>query len=137
MEGGDEKEQEKKILSLLGIASEVVAAYVSNNSAPSEELSALIVDVYRTLSGVVEGDLSSSQSLHSVFPAVPIAESITEDYLVCLEDGKKMKMLKRYLRSTYNMTPMSIVKDGGCLTIILWLPSQIMHAEEALASESQ
>jgi predicted transcriptional regulator len=88
---------------LLKLASEIVAAYVSNNSVSVGELPAMIKSVHATLGGLMGtngGDMAAGQK-----PAVPVRKSITPDYLVCLEDGKRLKMLKRYLRSRYSLTP--------------------------------
>jgi len=88
---------------LLKLASEIVAAYVSNNPIPVSEVPAMIRSVHGTLGGLVsapQGEAPTAQK-----PAVPIKRSVNPDYIVCLEDGKKLKMLKRYLRSNYNMTP--------------------------------
>jgi predicted transcriptional regulator len=89
--------------SLLKLASEIVAAYVSNNPIPVGELPTMIKSVHSTLgglSGAAPGDLVTSQK-----PAIPIKKSITPEFLICLEDGKKLKMLKRYLRSRYGLSP--------------------------------
>lgn len=88
---------------VLRMTAEVVAAYVKNNTLPPGQLSEVISTVYNSLRGL-EGQNSQSQP-EPLKPAVPIRKSITPDYLVCLEDGKKLKMLKRHLRSTYHMTP--------------------------------
>jgi predicted transcriptional regulator len=88
---------------LLRMTAEVVAAYVSNNSLPTGQLADVISAVYTSLK-TLEGRGAESRA-EPLRPAVPIRKSITPDYLVCLEDGKKLKMLKRHLRSTYNMTP--------------------------------
>jgi predicted transcriptional regulator len=88
---------------LLKLASDIVAAYVSNNPVPISELPAMIKSVHATLGGLDSGGGSDSLTLHK--PAVPIKKSITPDYIVCLDDGKKLKMLKRYLRSNYNLSP--------------------------------
>src|SRR5712691_8183563 len=88
---------------LLRMTTDVVAAYVSNNNLPTAQLPDFIASIYaslRTLDHKQEGGESGALK-----PAVPIRKSITPDYLICLEDGKKLKMLKRHLRSTYNMTP--------------------------------
>jgi len=88
---------------ILRLATDVVAAYVSNNPIPVSEVPAMIKAVHSTLGGLVgvsAGELPTGQK-----PAVPIKRSVTPDYIVCLEDGKKLKMLKRYLRSNYSMTP--------------------------------
>ncbi len=88
---------------LLRMTADVVAAYVSNNMLPTAQLAEVISAVYLSLRGLDgKGGDAKGEPLK---PAVPIRKSITPDYLICLEDGKKLKMLKRHLRSTYNMTP--------------------------------
>ena len=86
----------------LRLASEIVAAYVSNNELAVEELP----DMIRTVHGVLAtlGDDIGS-ALPQQGPAVAVDESVTDEYLICLEDGKKLKMLKRYLRSRYGLSP--------------------------------
>jgi predicted transcriptional regulator len=88
---------------LLKLASDIVAAYVSNNPVPVSELPGMIKSVHATLGGI--SGTGSSEALTSQKPAVPVKRSITPDYIVCLEDGKKLKMLKRYLRSNYKLSP--------------------------------
>jgi predicted transcriptional regulator len=88
---------------LLRMTADVVAAYVSNNTLPTAQLAEVIHAVYQSLKGL-EGPVTEPAP-EPTKPAVPIRKSITPDYLICLEDGKKLKMLKRHLRSTYNMTP--------------------------------
>jgi len=88
---------------LLRMTADVVAAYVSNNTLPTAQLAEVINAVYSSLRGL-EGQVAEP-SPEPAKPAVPVRKSITPDYLICLEDGKKLKMLKRHLRSTYNMTP--------------------------------
>ena len=83
---------------------EVVSAYVSYNSLPNSELPTLIQTVHGALVGVSNGATEEAKK-ETQKPAVPIRRSIQNDYLVCLEDGKKLKMLKRYLRTRYNLTP--------------------------------
>lgn len=88
---------------LLKLASDIVAAYVSNNPIPVTEVPGMIKSVHATLGGLSTGmpsEVASSQK-----PAVPVKKSVTPEYIVCLEDGKKLKMLKRYLRSRYNLNP--------------------------------
>src|SRR5579885_3575763 len=88
---------------LLRMTADVVAAYVSNNMLPTAQLAEVINAVYLSLRGLDgRGGDAKGEPLK---PAVPIRKSITPDYLICLEDGKKLKMLKRHLRSTYNLTP--------------------------------
>lgn len=88
---------------LLKFASEIVAAYVSNNPLPVAEIPAMIKSVHATLgglSGATAGEMPTAAK-----PAVAIKKSVTPEYIICLEDGKKLKMLKRYLRSRYDLTP--------------------------------
>jgi len=94
---------EPKTEDLLKLASDIVAAYVSNNPVPVSELPAMIKSVHSTL-GALSGS-SQSEALTAQKPAVPIKKSVTPEFIICLEDGKKLKMLKRYLRSNYNLTP--------------------------------
>ncbi len=86
---------------LLGMTANIVAAYVSRNDIPSNTVPGVIDTVYASLSGL--GGASASRDVRK--PAVPIKRSVTPDYIVCLEDGKKLKMLKRYLRTTHGMSP--------------------------------
>ncbi len=88
---------------LLRMTADVVAAYVSNNSLPTAQLADVITAVYSSLRTLDQQPVETKPE--PLKPAVTVRKSITPDYLVCLEDGKKLKMLKRHLRSTYNMTP--------------------------------
>jgi len=87
---------------LLSLTSEIVAAHVSNNTVAVGDLPGLIEQVYKTLSSVGGG---GEPTADKPTPAVPIKKSVTPDYIVCLEDGKKLKMLKRHLKTAYDMTP--------------------------------
>ena len=87
---------------LLTLTTEIVAAHVSNNTVAVSDLPQLIEQVYKTLSGV--GGAGETQPERPQ-PAVTIKKSVTPDFIVCLEDGKKLKMLKRHLKTAYNMTP--------------------------------
>jgi predicted transcriptional regulator len=88
---------------LLRMTTDVVAAYVSNNTLPTAQLAEVINAVYSSLKSL-EGQVARVQP-EPLKPAIPIRKSVTPEFLICLEDGKKLKMLKRHLRSTYNMTP--------------------------------
>jgi predicted transcriptional regulator len=88
---------------ILKLASEIVAAYVSNNPIPVSEVPAMIKSVHSTLGGLAGA--TQPEISTALKPVVPVKRSVHPDYIVCLEDGKKLKMLKRYLRSNYNMTP--------------------------------
>ena len=94
--------EEPKPSELLSLTSNIVAAHVANNSVPVADLPTLIRDVYTTLANV--GDPAPTSEERPT-PAVPIKKSVAPDYIVCLEDGKKLKMLKRHLKTAYNMTP--------------------------------
>ncbi|TNC09696.1 MucR family transcriptional regulator [Methylobacterium terricola] len=85
------------------LAADIVAAFVSNNSVPVADLPALITSVHSALGGLVNG--SAAVQAEPLTPAVPIKRSIMPDYLVCLEDGKKFKSLKRHLRTRYGLSP--------------------------------
>ncbi|MFQ5348390.1 MAG: MucR family transcriptional regulator [Rhodothalassiaceae bacterium] len=86
---------------LLALTADIVSSHLANNSVPASELPKLIEEVYETLRSVSEKQAAAEKPV----PAVPIRKSITPDYLICLEDGKKLKMLKRYLKTRYDMTP--------------------------------
>ena len=88
---------------LLRMTADVVAAYVSNNTLPMAQMAEVINAVYGSLRGL-ETQVVEPPS-EPLKPAVSPRRSITPDYLICLEDGKRLKMLKRHLRTTYNMSP--------------------------------
>ncbi len=102
MSDSAEKLMKPSVNDMLRMASESVSAYVGNHEVPPSQIPDLIQSVYRSLNGV--GHMPSLGDA-SLAPAAPIKKSITPDYLICLEDGKKLKMLKRHLRTVYNMTP--------------------------------
>ncbi len=86
---------------VLGLTAQIVSAHVSNNPIGAEALPSLIQDVYRTLAGVGKEQVVPDKQQ----PAVPVKKSVYPDHIICLEDGKKLKMLKRHLKTSYNMTP--------------------------------
>ncbi|MBV9113303.1 MAG: MucR family transcriptional regulator [Hyphomicrobiales bacterium] len=85
------------------LATDIVSAYVSNNSVGAGELPILIKDVYGALTRVTNPETNAPTN--TAKPAVSIKKSITPDYLICLEDGKKFKSLKRHLRTQYGLSP--------------------------------
>lgn len=87
---------------LLVLTTDIVSAHLSNNQITVDEIPGLIRKVYKSL-----GSVHSDVYLHAdrPNPAVPVSKSVTDDYIICLEDGLQLKMLKRHLRSAYNMTP--------------------------------
>lgn len=84
---------------LLALTAEIVSAHVANNAVRSGDLPQLIHDVHRALAEIGGGETPAGH------PAVPIKKSVMPDYIVCLEDGKKLKMLKRHLKTAYGLTP--------------------------------
>lgn len=86
---------------LLELTAEIVSAHVGNNNVSMGDLTQLIQDVYRSLASV-GGQAPAPERPQ---PAVPIKKSVTPDHIICLEDGKKLKMLKRHLKTAYNMSP--------------------------------
>ncbi|MCB8880926.1 MucR family transcriptional regulator [Acidisoma cellulosilytica] len=88
-------------LSVLGWTAQIVSAHVSHNTVAPEALPALIQEVFRTLSNVG----AQPEVVEKPQPAVPIKKSVFGDYIICLEDGKKLKMLKRHLKTAYNLEP--------------------------------
>ena len=88
--------------SLLELTAELVAAFVSNNAVSAADLPSLITNVYQTLGSL---DTEQEPEPEPLVPVVPVKKSITPDYIICLEDGKKLKMLKRHLNRAYGMTP--------------------------------
>lgn len=92
-------------MDLLGLTAQIVAAHVSNNQVAQEALPSLIHDVYRALAGMGQEPAPPPPALQKPLPAVPVKKSIFDEYLICLEDGKKLKTLKRHLKTAYNLTP--------------------------------
>jgi len=90
--------------SYIQLTANIVSAYVSNNSVSSAEIPALISQVYSALMRISNGSHVATPA-EPLKPAVPIKRSITAEYIICLEDGKKFKSLKRHLRTQYDMTP--------------------------------
>ncbi len=86
---------------IMECASDIVSAYVSNNPIQSAELPDLIREIHATLTTLG----SAAGAAHTPEPAIPVKKSITDDFLICLEDGKKFKSLKRHLRSKYGLSP--------------------------------
>jgi predicted transcriptional regulator len=86
---------------VLELTAQIVSAHVSSNTVPADALPLLIKGVYRTLAGVGKESVQPERPQ----PAVSIRKSVFHDHIVCLEDGKRLKMLKRHLRTAYNMTP--------------------------------
>lgn len=114
---------------LIELTADVVAAYVSNNPVPAGELPNLIADVHAALGRV--GGVAEQAPVEKPKPAVNPKKSITDDYIVCLEDGKKFKSLKRHLMTHYNLTPEQYREKWGLD------PSYPMVAPNYAAARSQ
>jgi len=91
----------------LALTSEIVSSYVSNNTLPQGDVPVLIHQVYRALAALNGAGVAavSMNAGDRPTPVVPIKKSVTPDYIICLEDGKKLKMLKRHLKTAYDMSP--------------------------------
>lgn len=98
---------------LLRLTADVVAAYAQNNPLTSEQLTELIRSVHSTLHDLQAAGSARNGGGRELKPAVPISKSVHNDHIVCLEDGKKLKMLKRYLRTVYNLSPEEYRKRWG------------------------
>lgn len=88
---------------LTSLTADIVSAYVANNPVPAGDLPNLIGDIHRSLTGLVSGERETEAEPQT--PAVPIKKSVHNDYIICLEDGKKYKSLKRHLGVHYGLTP--------------------------------
>ena len=95
---------------ILALTTQIVAAHVGRNQLPLGDLPKLIGEVYRSLQGLGSGQAATEARPE---PAVPIRKSVTAEYIVCLEDGRKLKMLKRHLRTTYDMSPQQYREKWG------------------------
>lgn len=87
---------------LLALASDIVASYVGNNAVQPDQVTDMLRSVYGAMSSLTEEEVEEPVEL---IPAVPIKKSVTKDFIICLEDGKELKMLKRHLSTAYGMTP--------------------------------
>jgi predicted transcriptional regulator len=97
---------------ILGLTAQIVSAHVSNNSVPTASLGSLIRDVHKALN-TLGAEPARATETERPQPAVPIKRSVFPDHIICLEDGKKLKMLKRHLKTAYNMTPEQYRKRWG------------------------
>ena len=105
--GGLKRDQVKRLKrndrsELLALTAEIVAAHVGNNAVAGADVGALIQSVFDTLNGLSTDEAAASVELT---PAVPVRRSVTDDHIICLEDGKKLKTLKRHLMSEHGLTP--------------------------------
>jgi predicted transcriptional regulator len=99
----DEQQAAPAKLDVMGLTADIVSSFVSGNKIPVAELPGLIGQIHAALNLAAQG--KSEAVSPNLTPAVPVKNSVKPDYIVCLEDGKKFKSLKRHLRSSFNMTP--------------------------------
>lgn len=118
---------------LIELAAEIVSAYVSNNSVPAAELPALINDVYSALTRV--GSVPVDVAPEPQKPAISVKKSINNDFIICLEDGKKFKSLKRHLRTQYNMSPDQYREKWGLPADYPMVAPNYAEARSRLAKE--
>ncbi|RMB02850.1 MucR family transcriptional regulator [Eilatimonas milleporae] len=96
------EDKSNKVQELLTLTADIVSSHVANNTVAVGDLPTLIEQVFKTLNGL-DGEEPVKEERPK--PAVPIRRSVTPDFIICLEDGKKLKMLKRHLKTRYDMTP--------------------------------
>lgn len=96
---------------LLELTADIVAAYVSNNDAAPDALPGIIADVFAALETASQDP--AGKELEPLIPAVPVTESLTDDYIICLEDGEHYKSLKRHIRTNHDLTPMEYREKWG------------------------
>jgi predicted transcriptional regulator len=90
---------------LIAFTASIVAAYLSKNSIAAAEVSSIIRTVHAAVSALQESEATVAKPTTTLVPAVPIRLSVTKDYIICLEDGRKFKSMKRHLRAAYSMSP--------------------------------
>lgn len=118
---------------LMDMTTEIVSAYVANNTIPQAALPELIKNVYSTLRGI--GETNDVQPPAQLKPAVPVNKSITKDYLICLEDGQKFKSLKRHLRTHYDMSPEDYREKWGLAKDYPMVAPNYAETRSALAKQ--
>lgn len=118
---------------LIELAADIVSAYVSNNTVPASDLPSLIADVHRALGNTQSG--VSEPAPEPLKPAVNPKKSVYPDYIVCLEDGKKFKSLKRHLRTHYDLSPEEYREKWGLPADYPMVAPNYAAARSALAKK--
>jgi predicted transcriptional regulator len=116
---------------ILGLTAKVVSAHVSNNPVSPDAVRALIQVVYKTLSGAGQEPAQPARPE----PAVPPAKSVFNEYIICLEDGRKLKMLKRHLMSSFNLTPQQYRQRWGLPASYPMVAPAYAHERSKLAKK--
>lgn len=124
---------EQKDSVVVELAADIVSAYVSNNTLPANDLGSLIADVHGALSQTM--GLQSEAKAEPQKPAVSVRKSITPDYLICLEDGKQFKSLKRHLRTHYDLSPEDYREKWGLPSDYPMVAPNYAAARSALAKK--
>jgi predicted transcriptional regulator len=119
--------------SYIALTADIVSAYVSNNSVPSGELPALLSEVHSAIRKVADGGAETRGETPK--PAIPVKKSITPDFIICLEDGKQFKSLKRHLRTQYNLTPEQYREKWGLAPDYPMVAPNYAKARSDLAKE--
>lgn len=121
----------KDRLEIVEMATDIVAAYVGKNSVPASDLPNLLTGVHKALCAVVEGPTASPQQE----PAVSVKKSVTPDYLICLEDGRRFKSLKRHLRTKFGLSPEDYRRKWGLPPDYPMVAPNYAKARSALAKQ--
>ena len=121
-------------ISTAELSAEIVSAYVSHNTIGAAEVPKLIADVYGTLASLQSN--SAAPPPEELHPAVPVRKSVTADYIICLEDGRKFKSLKRHLRTQYNLTPEQYREKWGLPASYPMVAPTYSQARSSLARAS-
>lgn len=130
----DQKTDDTTERDILPLTAQIVAAHLTGNSVATDDIPALIRQVHETLAGLSKDGKSANPE--NLVPAVPVKKSVMPDYLICLEDGKKLKMLKRHLKTAYNMTPEEYREKWGLPLDYPMVAPNYAKKRSALARES-
>ncbi len=125
--------QEKS--NLLELTASIAAAYVGNNSVAEADLPKLIATIYRSLAAAAYGAENKSAQAAELKPAVPVRKSITPDFIICLEDGKRFKSLKRHLRTHYELSPEQYREKWGLPVDYPMVAPKYAEARSSLAKK--
>ncbi len=121
---------------LVELTADIVAAYVGNNPVPQADLPKLIANIYQSLASAAQGAVEAkSPDVAELKPAVPVRKSLTPDYIVCLEDGKKFKSLKRHLRTHYDLSPEQYREKWGLPSDYPMVAPNYAEARSSLAKK--
>ena len=129
----EEARENAERLARLGITADIITAYVAANTVAAEALPALITSVFETIDELASG---AASLLTTQEPAVPIEQSLTDDAIICLEDGLPFKSLKRHLRTKYDLTPEAYREKWGLPVDYPMVAPNYAKQRSALARES-